>query len=260
VTLLTTYAQQSRYGKRKKIFVAFVVHHALRLYAGIMTAIAVKKTLSEEVYDRLRTELLRGDYLPGKKLLIGEIAGRYGVSASVLREALARLAQQGLVHASPQRGFSVPRLSVEGLEDLSLARRLIETTALRESIKDGDLGWESAVLGAHHRLQNTQFTDSHGHLTEEWDRAHREFHHVLLAGGRSATLTEVATGLRDRTELFVHWSRELTHDDSRDVPAEHRRIADLAVARDAEGAAQALDEHIRRSVAALSAYAQTLAE
>ena len=69
-----------------------------------------------------------------------------------------------------------------------------EATALRESIRDGDLAWESTVMAAHHRLHHTPSTDSQGHLTEEWDRAHREFHHVLLAGGRSRTLTEVATG------------------------------------------------------------------
>jgi DNA-binding GntR family transcriptional regulator len=222
-----------------------------------MTVSPAKKTLSVEVYDRLRTELLRGDFAPGTKLLIGEIASRFGVSASVLREAMARLAQQGLLRANPQRGFSVPELSVEVLEDLSLARRLIETTALRESVRDGDLAWESTVMAAHHRLHHTPSTDSQGHLTEEWDRAHREFHHVLLAGGRSRTLTEVATGLRDRTELFVHWSRELTQDDSRDVPAEHRRIADLALARDADGAALALDEHIQRSATALVEHLQT---
>jgi DNA-binding GntR family transcriptional regulator len=226
-------------------------------YTEAMTVSPVKKTLSVEVYDRLRTELLRGEFAPGAKLLIGEIAGRFGVSASVLREAMARLAQQGLLRANPQRGFSVPELSVEVLEDLSLARRLIETTALRESIRDGDLAWESTVMAAHHRLHRTQYTDSQGHLTEEWDRAHREFHHVLLAGGRSRTLTEVATGLRDRTELFVHWSRELTHDDARDVPSEHRRIAELTLARDADGAAQALDEHIQRSVTALVGHLET---
>lgn len=100
-----------------------------------------------------------------------------------------------------------------------------------------------------------RWADGGGHLTEEWDRAHREFHRILLAGGRSATLAEVATGLRARSELYVHWSRELVKDESRDVVAEHRLIAELAVARDADGAADALEQHIQRSTMALVAYA-----
>lgn len=220
-----------------------------------MTTSRIGQTLSAKTYDRLRSELLRGDYAPGMKLRIGEISGRFSVSASVLREAMTRLAQDGLIVANPQRGFSVPELTVEGLEDLTRARRLIESTALRESIADGDLRWESMVLACHHTLERTHATDGGGHLTQDWDRAHREFHAALLAGGRSTTLTEVATELRARSELYVHWSRELVADETRDVPAEHRRIVELAVARDAEAAARALEDHIQRSTDALVEYA-----
>lgn len=220
-----------------------------------MTVSPITKTRAGEVYDRLRSSLLHGDHRPGAKLRIADLADQYGASASVIREALTRLSQQGLAIANPQRGFAVPELTVEGLEDLSIARTLVETAALRESIRDGDLTWESAVLAAHHTLQQTTVIDGGGHISETWDHAHHHFHHVLLAGGRSTTLTEVATGLRARSELFVHWSRELTRDDDRDVPAEHRSIAELAVARDADGACAALQEHIERSTAALVAHA-----
>ena len=58
-----------------------------------MTRSTEKSTLAEEVFDRLRHELLRGDLAPGAKLRINEIASRYGVSPSVLREALNGHAQ-----------------------------------------------------------------------------------------------------------------------------------------------------------------------
>lgn len=215
-----------------------------------------KSTLAEEVYDRLRHELLRGDLAPGAKLRINEIAGRYGVSPSVLREALTRLAEQGLIVAMPQRGFAVMELSVGDLEDLTRARRLVEAMALRESIADGDLTWESSVLAAHHRLRRTPMTNDDGHLTALWAQAHRDFHHVLLAGGRSTRLTGIADSLRDCSDLYIHWSRELAHDDRRDVAAEHQEIADLTLARDADGAADALAQHIERTTAALVRYAE----
>ncbi len=96
---------------------------------------------------------------------IGEIADRFSVSPSVLREAMTRLAQDGLLSASPQRGFSVPELTAGLLEDLTRARRIIEAAASRESIADGDLAWESLVLAAHHTLEKTRFTDEGGHIT-----------------------------------------------------------------------------------------------
>jgi len=221
-----------------------------------MTQSAPNATLAESVYLRLRGELQQGDLAPGSKLRINEIAARYAVSPSVLREALARLAAQGLVVAIPQRGFAVVELSIADLEDLTRARRLIETTALRESIADGDLAWESTVLATHHRLTRTPMNTPDGHVNPEWADAHIDFHHVLLAGGRSRRLTDIADNLRDCSNLYQHWSRELAHDTQRDVAAEHQEIADLTLARDADGAADALARHIERTTQALVAYAQ----
>ena len=225
---------------------------------AIMVGSTRAATLAEEAYLRLRADLLRGDLEPGSRLRINEIAGRYQVSPSVLREALTRLAGQGLVVAMPQRGFAVMGLSIADLQDLTHARRLIETTALRESIADGDLGWESSVLAAHHRLSRTPMMGTDGHLTEDWAQVHVEFHHVLLAGGRSSRLIAAAANLRDCSDLYIHWSRELAHDDHRDAAAEHREIAEFTVARDADRAAEALGRHIERTTAALIEYIQRL--
>lgn len=228
-------------------------------YTGAMkTTTGSSKTRSEQVYAQLRTDLLQGEFEPGSKLRITELAARYDCSPSVLREALNRLSQQALVVAIPQRGFAVPELTVEHLLDLRQARILVETMALRESITHGDLQWESDVLAAHHRLQQTQQIDGGGHLTDAWDRVHNHFHAVLLAGGPSKILTEVAVGLRDRSQLYVHWSRELVKDDERDVAAEHQCIAERTLARDAEAAAEALQSHIERSAQVLLDYAGEL--
>ena len=69
-------------------------------------------TRGKEVYDVLRAELLNGVLNPGDKLPMVELARRFSVSQSVVREALTRLAEQGLVVATPQRGFRVRQLSV----------------------------------------------------------------------------------------------------------------------------------------------------
>jgi DNA-binding GntR family transcriptional regulator len=216
-----------------------------------------KATLAETVYNELRDELLRGDLAPGSKLRISDIAAKRGVSPSVLREALTRLAEQGLIVAMPQRGFAVAELSVESLRDLTRARTLIETVALRESIADGDLAWESSVIAAHHRLRHTPLINPDGHVNTEWAEAHRHFHHILLAGGKSTRLTAVADSLRDCSELYLYWSRELAHDDQRDVEAEHEAIAELTLARNADRAAEALSAHIERTTEALVRYANT---
>ncbi|MEQ3551417.1 GntR family transcriptional regulator [Pseudonocardia nematodicida] len=216
----------------------------------------VKPTRVQEVYDRIRASLLNGELEPGSKLKIGDFTARYGVSLSVVREAVTRLAGEGLVEATPQRGFAVATLTVDALQDLTRARVLIETLALSESIKFGDLAWESAVLATHHTLAGTRMTTADGHVAPDFTVAHRTFHNALLAGCGSARLEGIATGLRDCAELYRHWSQEFAHEADRDIAAEHRAIAELTVARDEAGATRALREHIERTTAALVRYVE----
>ena len=213
-------------------------------------------TLSERVYRALREDLLRGLLEPGSKLKLGDFSARFSVSLSVVREAMARLAEQGLVQSSPQRGFRVTPLSTEDLRDLTRARVLIETMALRESIAGGPLAWESTVLAKHHTLDKTPMTTADGNVNAEWVSAHRDFHHALLSGCGSARLESIAAELRDCAELYRFWSRELAQDTDRDVASEHRTITELTLARDADGAATALADHIERTTAVLVDYAR----
>jgi DNA-binding GntR family transcriptional regulator len=214
-----------------------------------------KQTLAEEVYSSLRARLLRAELEPGSKLKLGDLGTEYAVSLSVVREAVTRLAEQGLVRAIPQRGFVVTPLTVEDLQDLTRARVLIEVLALRESIAHGGLAWEARVLASHHTLQRTPMNTPDGHLSEAWTSAHRDFHHALVSGCQSPRVETIATGLRDCSELYQHWSRELAHDTDRDVAAEHKELAELAVAGDADRAATALKAHIERTTAALVRFA-----
>lgn len=66
-----------------------------------------KQTLSDDVRARLRADILSGRLLPGYRLKFPLLSARYDVSVSVLREALVRLAEQGLVQSEPHQGFVV---------------------------------------------------------------------------------------------------------------------------------------------------------
>jgi DNA-binding GntR family transcriptional regulator len=113
-------------------------------------------TRGEEVYDVLRSQLLNGVLRPGQKLRMVELAGRFGVSQSVVREALTRLGERGLVVASPQRGFRVRELSVADIAELTELRVEIETVALRLAI--------DAATSSGRRALSRLFTSSNAHL------------------------------------------------------------------------------------------------
>ncbi|MGV9734046.1 GntR family transcriptional regulator [Rhodococcus aetherivorans] len=221
-----------------------------------MPTTTVKQTRAEMVFDAIRDEVLSARIPPGTKMKLADYGQRFDVSLAVVREAMGRLAEQGLLQANPQRGFSTLPLSIDDLLELTRARVLIETATLRESIAHGDLAWEAAVVAAHHQLASTAMY--HGSaITSDFAVAHRAFHVALLAGSRNSHLESIATSLRDRSELYLYWSRYLGDGPTRDVACEHRQLADLTVARQADAAAAALEQHIQRTTDSLVEYART---
>lgn len=100
------------------------------------------------MHARIREEIFQGSLAPGQRLRLVEPAQRFAVSQSVIREALTRLSEQGLVKAVPQQGFSVVTISLRDLDELTEARTEVETMVLRRSMERGDLRWEASVVDA----------------------------------------------------------------------------------------------------------------
>ena len=220
------------------------------------SGVAASVTRTEQVYEVIRSELLNGVLHPGQKLKMVELTERFGVSQSVIREALTRLTEQGLLVATPQRGFRVRDLSIEDIAELTETRIQIESLAIRLAVERGDLQWETGILAAHHRLERTPVTRDDGTVSEDWSVHHRDFHQALLTGCSNRRLESVANSLRDSAELYRRWYWVLTDDHQRDLAREHRQLKELALARDADRAIEVLTEHIDRAPSRLIAYAR----
>ncbi|WP_374104643.1 GntR family transcriptional regulator [Streptomyces sp. GESEQ-4] len=117
-------------------------------YPGFAPTGPPSMSRAEEIYQRLRSDILNGRLAPGSRLRVEALKGNYGASSGVLREALPRLAGQGLATFAPQQGFRVVTVSPEHLKELTEARVFIETHVVRESVTIGTIGWESDLLGS----------------------------------------------------------------------------------------------------------------
>ncbi|MYY09229.1 FCD domain-containing protein [Streptomyces sp. SID4919] len=219
-----------------------------------------KQTLSDDVRGQLRADILSGRLLPGHRLKFPVFSARYDVSVSVLREALVRLAEQGLVRSEPHQGFLVTPLSREDLTELTEARIELETLVRRRSVTEGDLAWESQLVAAHHTLERTPRTaqGDHDRVDDCWSAAHTDFHRALLNGCANRRLLHMALGLRDEAGLYRRWSRPLGDEPSRDPAGEHRALLDAALARDPEASAEALCGHVRHTTELLLSAADRL--
>ena len=104
--------------------------------------------LVEQAFKRLRREVLFGSLAAGSKLNIEDLQESYGISSSPLREALSRLAQEGLVRADRWRGFRVASISAKDLADITHMRLMLDVQALKDAMSHGDDAWEAAIAVA----------------------------------------------------------------------------------------------------------------
>ncbi len=202
-------------------------------------------TLVEEVYDRLRHEVLGGGLPPGQRLAPAELRVRYDVSVGVMREALTRLAESHLVATTPNQGFRVVVLSPAEILDLTRVRTTVEGLALRMATERGDLQWQSEVLAAHYRLANTRpTTDDDPEIpSEAWTAAHAAFHRTLIAACGVPTLLSTCAALSDAMTLYRNSTVGPAAAGGRDAEAEHRAIVDAVLAGDADLAIARLGDH-----------------
>ena len=214
------------------------------------------RNLSRAVFGAVRAEVLSGRLAPGERLSPRALATQHDVSLSVVREALTRLSEQGLVVAEPQLGFSVVELDLDDMRDLYRLRALIESTAFGDAIAHGDLEYETRVIASHHRLERTPAVNPDGSrgITDDWSAAHEQFHYELLSAATSPRLLELARRLRDTSELYRRWSGAFAGGlPPRDVAAEHRALMKAVLDRDVDRGVALITDHINLTATLLEA-------
>lgn len=216
---------------------------------------ASRPTEASLLTERLRAEILSGSVAPGARLKLEPLAARYEVSRGPLREAASRLAAEGLVTIEDQRGFRVAPISRADLLDATATRQQIEAMTLRDSLARGDLAWEGRVLAAAHVLERLTPPAPDDASRAEFARAHKDFHEALVSACASTYLLGFREQLYAVTERYRNLAaaRYARPAHKRDVAAEHRALAETAIARDADRAVALLTEH-------LDATARTLLE
>jgi DNA-binding GntR family transcriptional regulator len=210
------------------------------------TEAETKGTLATSVYDQLRADLLSGLLEPNSKVRVEWVVSQYGAGASPVREALNRLASEGLLDRQEQRGFSVVPISEAELEELTRTRCLLEELALREAVRYRDVAWEEQIVLALHRLSRVprHRPGEEQRPNPEWEQLHRKFHRALIASCRSRWLVGFCEQLADQAYRYRQIARGNAAA-ARDQMAEHRAIAEYAIAGDVDAAVAALKSHFQ---------------
>lgn len=204
-------------------------------------------TLSGRAYGQLKEDIVHGRLAPATRLAVSLLCESYGIGASPIREALHRLAGEGLVLAVGQRGFRVPPISLADLRDVTRTRTMIETEALRQSMRQGDDAWEAGVVAAFHQLSKLEQGAGPIADFQEWERRNEGFHHALVAGCDSRWLQRLRGIIYDQHRRYRYLS--VQSNAHRHVAEEHAALRDAVLRRDEDAAARILAAHIGRTAA-----------
>jgi DNA-binding GntR family transcriptional regulator len=188
-------------------------------------------------YDRILMDIILGELAPGAQLDESELARRYGEGLAALRDALGRLALEGMVDRRPRAGTFVSPLDLVELHHEYEARRFIEPECAALAATNGTAEEKQAVVDA--------FADGPAAAAQrDWRslvRMDQRFHAAMGRASHNRSLERVLVPLQYKTARF--WIYSIKTQPEHDLLVSvrnHQQLAALIAGGDAEGARQAM--------------------
>ena len=190
-------------------------------------------------YERIKGEILDERLLPRQPLIEAELAAKYGMSKTPVREALLSLAREGLVEMSSFRGGRVRDFTADDAREIYELRELLEPFALRRAVPrltDGDRRSLRALL-------DKAQAAAEGGDRRELSKLNCAFHSSLVARCRNEKVIEILAHLQNHVRVMSMrlWNVRATH--LREAE-QHRAILTAVEAGQADRAAELIGEHI----------------
>jgi DNA-binding GntR family transcriptional regulator len=204
-------------------------------------------TLSYQLAERLREDILSGALAANSQLNEKELALAFGVSRGPLREAMQRLIQEGLLRSEPHRGVFVVDLSERDLADIFLVRAAIESAAIRRIFSNGD---QESVSGKLNRISERMAKAVRAGRWKDGGELDFEFHGTLVDGADSERLSRTYVTVQAETRLCLHRLMG-GYRSSQDLADEHFRLAEMFGTSSLEAILRELDRHFGDPVAIL---------
>lgn len=212
-------------------------------------------TLGNRAYLELRQRLADGEFAPGSQLVNRTISEKVGMSMTPVREAIARLASEGLVHYIPGAGSYVRTVSRDELAQLYDLREVLEPFAAglaASHITANELDEIRAVCRTWKKIVHELIAAALPHATASqmllWNNCERRFHELIFKASRNTWLFKIVGDLQLMAFGFCPLRAEpefLTLDNARITYRDHLKILKLLSARDAPRLRTVIRRHIR---------------
>lgn len=203
---------------------------------------ADRSALSDRVYGLLKIRIIDLELEPGERLNVDRLAAELDVSPTPMREALNRLAAEGLVAASPYRGFNVsPLLSHDDLVQLLSARRVIETAAVKQAAEECssvDLQELAILVTRMEEITKASTLDA-----KAFNAADAAFHRLAIAASGNRFALQAFDSLHVHVQIARHYQDRSAIEAQR-ANHEHQRLLTAFANHDGEMASEEAALHL----------------
>jgi DNA-binding GntR family transcriptional regulator len=212
-------------------------------------------SLAEKSYLYIRQKLERGEMPLGSQLVNRTLAAEIGVSVIPVREAIHRLATEGLIEHRPGAGAYVPNPSGQDLDNLYVLRDAIESCAAGEAaqhISDFQLQQLRSIVSESSQLAKEIGSQRDSTATKEqfdrWVDLEKQFHELLIEASRNSLLVKVIHEHRAISDIFESQRREsfqLKFETAEETCLGKAEILDALTERDSQRVRQLISEQIQ---------------
>jgi len=201
-----------------------------------------KRSLADEILERLRDAILRNELVRGQQLREQEIAESMNVSRGPVREALNQLEREGLVVRRRKRSALVAWLSREDLEEIYTLRNSIERLAVTYACRYAT----ASHLDAMQAIVNAMASSvERGTTEEESADLDLRFHDILYQSSQHERLIALWSRLRPQCYLLLLNRNAANPDFIETTASGHQEIVDVLRERDEERARSVIEHHVR---------------
>jgi DNA-binding GntR family transcriptional regulator len=198
--------------------------------------LGITPTASEIIAKHLRDAIIVGHFAEGEPIRQDEIAGLFNVSKIPVREALKRLEAEGLVVFHRNKGAVVTKISEPELAQIFEVRVLLEVQAIRLAVPNMT---EETFANADRICDEFLDNNDIGH----WAELNWELHACLYEPAQRPFLTNLIRSIHDKVERYLRLQMTLGESKER-ANVEHREIIQACRDRDANKAAELIEQHI----------------
>ena len=197
----------------------------------------------ENLYRKIKEEIINQNLKPGTRLPERELAEKYNVSRTPIRQVLQQLSSDGLVEFTPYKGAFIKDLTIEEFKDITQLRMVLEKLAVEMCCESNDEDVVKSLEEIIEKQKNAILNND----VKEYSQLDQEFHYSIVNGSTNCELKNIIETLNQKAYLSRVRTLSLPGQMERSL-REHQEILNCIMRKDKECAGNKASAHVKEAL------------